>query len=126
MNHLPYTASEGGQPMGHTMARAEAEIVALGSIIGSIVGALPYIVTLLAAIWYCINIYESTPVQAWLAKRRLRKIGTKAYEKAVADLPEAVPMPVAVAVGAVASAKAVIAEKHNIETKEEEHGSTSP
>lgn len=108
--------------MGHTMARAEAELVALGSIIGSIVGVLPYLVTLLAAIWYVINIYESTPVQNWFAKRRkvqldqgkeaaLTAIGTAAYKETVGSFPRNSASDADVEYGSAASAKAVNAAK---------------
>ena len=115
----PHIATSGGANMGGTMARVEAEVLAIGSVLGSVFGALPYFVALLAAIWYMINIWESTPVQNYLAKRRLRAIGTAAYEKTVSTLPEAVPMPTAVVIGSLASAKAVIAEKKNLEEKED-------
>ena len=87
--------------MGRTMATLEAEIASIFAIIGHAVGALPAIATLCAILWYLANLYD------WWNARRLKTIGTKAYDQAVANLPSGTPAPVAVALGSLASAHAV-------------------
>lgn len=100
---------------GNGMARIEAEGLALAALASHILGFLPAVATFaatcLAVAWYAINLYESTPVQAWLAKRRTRAIGTKAYEEAVNKLPESVSAEAAVVIGSMASATAINATK---------------
>ena len=44
--------------MGNTMARFEAELAALGVILGHVVVGLPAIATALAIVWYAVNIYD--------------------------------------------------------------------
>jgi len=87
--------------MGRTMATLEAEIASLVAIVGHAVGALPAIATLCAILWYVANLYD------WWNARRLKTIGTKAYDHAVANLPSATPASVAVMTGSIASAVAV-------------------
>ena len=87
--------------MGRTMATLEAEIASILAIIGHAVGALPAIATLCAILWYVANLYD------WWNARRLKTIGTKAYDHAVANLPSATPAPVAVVLGSLASAHAI-------------------
>ena len=87
--------------MGRTMATLEAEIASILAIVGHAVGALPAIATLCAILWYLANLYD------WWNARRLKTIGTVAYDHAVANLPSTTPASVAVMTGSIASAVAV-------------------
>lgn len=64
MTNVAYTTSEGGRTMGTTMARLEAETLAIGSILGHIVGVLPSIATALAIAWYAVMLHDW-----WKARR---------------------------------------------------------
>lgn len=48
-----------------------ADGVAAGTIVMTLVGVLPGIAAVLAAIWYLVQIYESKTVQGWLDRRRI-------------------------------------------------------
>jgi hypothetical protein len=52
--------------LGHTVSGV--------AIIGTIVGWFPAIAATLAAVWYCIQIYESNLFQRWLKLRTSKKI----------------------------------------------------
>lgn len=43
----------------HPVAKA-IDVLAIGSIVGTIVGWLPAIASVLSIVWFCIQIYEST------------------------------------------------------------------
>lgn len=52
-----------GTPWGH--------IIAILSLLGSLLALLPAVVALFAAVYYVIQIYESDTTQKWLEKRRM-------------------------------------------------------
>jgi hypothetical protein len=83
------------------MATLEAEIASILAIIGHAAGLLPSIATIFAILWYLANLYD------WWNARRLKTIGTKAYNQTVANLPSTTPASVAVMTGSIASAIAV-------------------
>ena len=87
--------------MGRSMATLEAEVASILAIIGHAAGLLPSIATIFAILWYLANLYD------WWNARRLKTIGTVAYDHAVANLPSATPAPVAVILGSIAAAHAV-------------------
>ena len=65
------------------------DVVAAGSIVGSIMGYLPAIASILSIIWFGIQIYESRTFthwkNNWLMKRKAKKIARlKAKEKVLA------------------------------------------
>ena len=45
-----------------------------GTILGALAGILPPAAALLAAAYYCIQIYESDTVKSWRQQRRLQRI----------------------------------------------------
>ncbi len=45
-----------------------------GAVVTSLLGWLPPVAAFIAFVWYCIQIYESSTVQKWLFRRRLRKL----------------------------------------------------
>lgn len=57
-----------------------------GAILGTLWGVFPVIAAMVAFIWYCIQIYESSPVQNWLHQRRKRAL--KRLERRVKCLQE--------------------------------------
>jgi len=83
------------------MATLEAEVASILAIIGHAAGLLPSIATIFAILWYLANLYD------WWNARRLKTIGTVAYDHAVANLPSATPAPVAVILGSNAYAQTV-------------------
>ena len=50
-----------------------ADLISAGAIVGSLVHILPPLAAFVALIWYCLQIYESETVQAYLQKRRIRR-----------------------------------------------------
>ena len=48
--------------------------VAIGTIITSIVGVIPALAALVAAIYYAVQVWESETVRQWRESRRLKKI----------------------------------------------------
>jgi hypothetical protein len=91
----------------HPVARA-LDVLAAGSIIGSIMGYLPAIASILSIVWFCIQIYESRTFthakNNWLMRRKAKKIAKlKAKEKVLAAQIEAIET--------VRSAKVVAREK---------------
>lgn len=80
--------------INHPVARA-VDVLAAGSIIGTIVGWLPAIASVLSILWFCIQIYESrTFIHAknnWLMRRKAKKIAKlKAREKILAAQIQAI------------------------------------
>lgn len=57
----------------HPVLNYTADGVAAGTVVMALVGILPGVAALLAAIWYLVQIYESKTVQDWLAKRAIRR-----------------------------------------------------
>lgn len=59
--------------VGHTVSAGGVGI-ALLSLIGWIAPVAAVIASVVAVVWYSIQIYESDSVQKWLAMRRIRRI----------------------------------------------------
>ncbi len=61
--------------MDHTHASTwVASIISTAAILSSALGWAPAFGALVAAIWYCIKIYESATVQRWVQGRHHRRL----------------------------------------------------
>lgn len=47
-----------------------ADVLSLSAIVGTIAGYLPPIATLLAIVWYALQVYEGKTVQKWIKATR--------------------------------------------------------
>lgn len=64
--------------------------ISLGAIIGTLAGWLPPIAALIAAVWYCVQIYESKSFQGFLMRRRAKR--AERLEKQLAKLQAKLPV----------------------------------
>lgn len=60
-----------GNPMGDYI-RHVIDTISVGAVVGVILGLLPAIAALGAAVWYLIQIWESRTCQHWIANRRMK------------------------------------------------------
>ncbi len=44
------------------------------AVLGTLAGWLPPLAALIAAVWYCIQIYESDTFQSWMERRRAKHV----------------------------------------------------
>lgn len=51
-----------------------ADTVSALAIIGTFAGFLPPLAALCAAVWYCVQVWESKTVQKWLRKRHIKRV----------------------------------------------------
>lgn len=49
-------------------------VLSLISIGGAFVGVLPFVASIFALVWYSLEIYENKTVQAYLSRRRARRV----------------------------------------------------
>lgn len=47
-----------------------ADILSIGAVVGTLTGYLPPIATILAIVWYALQVYEGKTVQKWIKARR--------------------------------------------------------
>lgn len=74
--------------MSVPVIKAGIDVAGVGAILGAFIGFLPAVATILAVVWYLLQIYESKAIQDFLGKRALRRQA----EKAIA-LPSPEPAP---------------------------------
>jgi len=55
------------------LAKQICDVASVATVVGTVVNLLPNIAALFTVLWTGIRIYESTTVQDWLARRRMRK-----------------------------------------------------
>lgn len=55
------------------LAKQICDVASVATVVGTVVNALPDIAALFTVLWTGLRIYESTTVQNWLARRKLRK-----------------------------------------------------
>lgn len=50
------------------------DLAAASTIVGTLVGWLPYLAAGLGVVWYCVQFWESPLCKRWLARRRLARL----------------------------------------------------